>query len=254
MPKLLALGVDVNFPKELQLQRQEWLSSLYPNTSVVVRAISHGPAYLESSFDQALAGRAILEETILAEQDGFDAVGLLCLSDPYLDACREAVRIPVVGAGQASFLIGATLASRLSVVTVNDGAIPLLWKVVMASGISENLISSIRAINMSIAEMTESSDKTLSRLEEVSKRALEEDQAQAIVLGCTEMGRDIQQKLSNRLRVPVVDPNVATVAIALGLVGAKLAQSPRGFPPRSHTLEERYINRCQKITTRYEEA
>jgi Asp/Glu/hydantoin racemase len=76
MTKILGLGVDVKFPIELQQQRQKWLSSLFPDTAVVVRTIQHGPAYLESLFDQALAGRAILEEVIRAENEGFDAVGL----------------------------------------------------------------------------------------------------------------------------------------------------------------------------------
>jgi allantoin racemase len=114
--------------------------------------------------------------------------------------------------------------------------------VARTSGISESFISSIRAINVSIAEMAKSPDETLLRLEAVSNKALEEDGAQAIVLGCTEMGRDIQSMLSDRIGVPVVDPNVATVGMALALVGARLTQSPRGFPPRKQTLEERYVD------------
>jgi len=241
MPKILALGVDVRFSEHLQAERQEWLSSVYPNTSVAVRTITHGPAYLESSFDQALAGKAIMEQVISAEGEGFDAVGLLCLSDPFLDACREAVRIPVVGAGQSSCLMALTLATRISVVTIHDAAIPLLWKVIRASGVSESQFASIRAINMTIAEMSESKERTLARLEEVCKAVLREDKAEAIILGCTEMGRDAQPVLSKRLKVPVVDPNIATVGIACALIGAGLAQSPLAFPPSKHTLEERYV-------------
>jgi len=61
--------------------------------------MTHGPAYLESSFDQALAGKPITEEVISAETEWFDAIGILCPSDPFLDACREAVQLPVVAAG-----------------------------------------------------------------------------------------------------------------------------------------------------------
>jgi len=245
MPRILALGVDVKFPTHLQLERQEWLSSLFPNTSVVVRGIKYGPAYMESAFDQALAGKAIIEQVVTAEEEGFDAVGLLCLSDPFLDACREAVRIPVVGAGQSSCLIAASIASSVSIITISDGAIPFLWKVVRTSGISDSLFTSIKAINMSIDEMTQSPETLLHRLEDVSKVALQQDQAQAIVLGCTEMGRNVQQSLSKRLEVPVVDPNVATVSMALALIGAGLSQSPLGFPPKAYTLGERYINKAE---------
>ena len=245
MPKILALGVDVNFPEHLRFQRQEWLSSLFPNTSVVVRGIQYGPSYMESAFDQALAGKAIIEQVVTAEEEGFDAVGLLCLSDPFLDGCREAVRIPVVGAGQSSCLIAANIASCVSMVTISDGAIPFLWKVIRTSGISDSLFTSIKAINMSIDEMTQSPDTLLQRLEEVGKVALQDDQAQAIVLGCSEMGRDVQQMRSKRLEVPVVDPNVATVSMAVALIGAGLSQSPLGFPPKRYTLGERYIKKTE---------
>jgi len=45
---------------------------------------------------------AILDEVVRAEREGADAVIVDCALDPSLPALREAVEIPVVGAGQSA--------------------------------------------------------------------------------------------------------------------------------------------------------
>lgn len=239
MGQILALGVDVNFPLHLQEQREEWLSSLYKDTAVKVRTISEGPVYLESACDQAIAGKGILDQVIKAEEEGFNAVGILCMSDPFIDACREAVKIPVIGACQASFYLATLLVNKVSMVTISDTAVPLLWKVLKNTGIDLSTVSSIRAINMEIEEMVASPETTLERLKQVSQQAVTEDKAEAIILGCTEMGKPVQLILADYLQVPVVDPNVATISMAVSLMGSELASQKKQH--KRYSISERYV-------------
>jgi len=241
MNKILGLAVDVSMPRDLRNQRQQWLSSIFPDTEVVVRSIPYGPAFMESSFEQALAGKPVLEEVIRAEEEGFAAVSLLCLSDPFLDACRESVRIPVIGAGQASFLIATAVATRTTVITINEGGLNVFSKLIKSCGISESTIPSIRSIDMSIDEMNTDPARVIERLKKVGQKALDEEKAQALILGCTEMGKNCQKKLSEHFNIPIIEPNTAAIAVAVSLIGMGITQSRLSFPPFKYSLEERYI-------------
>lgn len=243
MPSILALSVDVNFPPALQAERQEWLSTLHPGLEVKVRAIDHGPAFLESAFDQALAGRAILEEVIRAQESGLEAVGLLCVSDPFLAACREAVKIPVVGAGQAAFLMAASLGGRIGIVNINPGAQPIFQRVIRNTGLAEDIFVSGRSLDLTIAQMNDSPARTLERARKIGQEEIELDGAEVLVLGCTEMGRRTGPELAASLGVPVIDPNRALISLIAAQLSSGLSHSPLSYPPRNHSVAERYIER-----------
>ena len=52
-----------------------------------------------------------------SEHEGADAVIVDCVLDPSLPALREAVRIPVVGAGQSAFALAIILGDTFSIVS-----------------------------------------------------------------------------------------------------------------------------------------
>lgn len=79
----------------------------------------------EQNLDELLAGRAILQEVKQAEKEGASAVIVDCALDPVLSAMREAVRIPVIGAGQAAFVLATTLGDRFSIISPLRSLIPV---------------------------------------------------------------------------------------------------------------------------------
>lgn len=243
MKKILGLGVDVRFPVELQQQRQEWLSSLFQDTAVVVRAIQKGPAYLQSYVDHALAGKGILEEVIKAETEGFDAVCLLCTTDPFLDACREAVRIPIVGAGQASFLLAVATTNRVSVISPSENAFIIYKNVLKTLGIDKDIIASIRSIDLNVEQMNKDPKLTIQRMKKEGLKALKEDKAQSLVLGCCEMSQGSTKTLSRQLGVPIIEPNEASIAIAHALLGTGIFHCQLSSNHKECNLERRYIKK-----------
>jgi Asp/Glu/hydantoin racemase len=72
-----------------------------------------------------------------------------------------------------------------------------------------------RSADMTVAESA-SGNRTLERLTEVG-RALLDDGADAVVLGCAGMARH-RAPLEQALGVPVIEPTQAAVAMALGAV------------------------------------
>jgi hypothetical protein len=82
--------------------------------------LEYGPVSIESDFDDVLASPYIVGRAIEAEQEGCDAVVIDCFGDPALHAAREAVRIPVIGAGEAAMRLAATVGHQFGVVTVAE--------------------------------------------------------------------------------------------------------------------------------------
>lgn len=232
--KILALVADVVFPEESRRAREEYLNQFSrPEFEVVVKAIQEGADYLESYYDQCLSARGIVSEVIKAEKEGFAAVLVLCMSDPFIDAAREVVDIPVIGSGQASFLTAVSLGLKFSIVTAGSNAIPWLDKLVRTSGCDYNSLASIRAIEMSIAEMNANSEKTLNKTIEVARQAIEHDGAHAIIMGCTEMGVHFKEEIESRLGVPIIEPNVAALGLAMFQLKANLRHSRKTYPKQN---------------------
>ncbi len=231
MHRIMALGVDVDFPADRRRERAEWLTSLAgEGWTVEARAIAHGPEYLESTVDQALALPAIVEAVAQAEREKFDAAIILCMTDPGLEACRELVDIPVVGTAQAACLVAMSLGGRFSIVTLSRAIEPLIERTARSTGVNPAGLASVRSIEMTIAEMAREPARVYSRLLEQSRAAVRQDGACSIVLGCTEMGAGMAARLSAELRVPVIDPNVAGLGLARLLVSAGLKQSRVWYP------------------------
>lgn len=233
--KILALGADVIFPEHLRIEREEYLNSLaQPGFKVDVKSIKSGADYLESYYDQCISSTSILSEVIKAEQDGYSAVLLLCMSDPAIDACREAVDIPVVGTGQASILNAVSLGMKFSMITILDDIIPLIDKVIRTSGCDYSSVASVRAINLTIAEMANNKEKVIEKFVEVGKRAITEDGAHVLIMGCTEMGVGVKERLESELNVPVIEPNSAALMMSIYQVKCNLNHSRKTYPKKKY--------------------
>lgn len=240
MARIFAIPVDVHFTEERRLARAAWLTeALGPGHGVTVGAPRAGALFLESAFDQALTARGLLDLAVEAQAGGHDAIAVLCITDPSVDAMREAVDIPVIGSCQASAFTAAMVAGRFSIVTLNVGLFPVLDKAVAAAGVDPRAIASYRSIGMAIADMVADPAEVVRRLEDQARQAVEHDGARAIVLGCTEMGRDAADQLAARIGVPVIDPNVATVHFARALAEMAYGHSRLAFPRSPNSIAER---------------
>ncbi len=169
-----------------------------------------------------------MKKILEAEADGADAVVINCFGDPGVKAGRELVKIPVVGPGEASMLLAASLCNRFSVVTILKNVLPLIEENAELYGISGKL-ASVRAINVPVLELHESQQKTIKALAEEGRKAIEVDSAEALVLGCTGM-TGMAEKVAKELDVFVVDPLPTALKFAETLVGLGLSQSKRAYP------------------------
>lgn len=195
--------------------RPEWLRELdpvEPPTIVETTWFDSGTPHLDYEFYEHLAIHKIIEKTVDAEKNGFDAVVIGCFYDPGLQLAREMVEIPVVGVCEASLHVASMLtAGKFSVLVGSRKNIPQMSANARNYGL-ESKIASWRTLNISVPEMRDK-ERTLAAILREGKIAVEEDLAECIALGCTGMAGQAK-KAQEVLGVPVLDPAIIGINVA----------------------------------------
>ena len=218
-PMHLTLGVQ-----EIARRRAFLAAYAAVGTEVSVEPIESGPASIEGAADAALVVPELLRLVPLAEQRGFDAVIIGCFSDPGLDALRERCAVALVGPGASAMHLAAQLGSRFSILAPAGRGEGRVRARLRALGI-ESLFASVRSVGCSVLDLARGTNGATARIAEAGRRCVEEDGAEAIVLGCMSMAflPDAQEELQAALGCPVVNPVVAGLktAEAFGAMGLR---------------------------------
>ncbi len=207
-----------------------------PNLRFDVRSIGFGPASIESEFDDRVSSPWVLDEVKKAEVEGYDAVFVSCMGDVAINAARELVSIPVIGPFQACAAIAMTLGDRFSVITILEGLKNIFLRKAREYGVAANL-ASVRSIDVPVLELENKRAKVVQALASEAKKAIKEDGADSIILGCTGfvgLAREIQGVVG----VPVLDPTPVSVKLAELLVSANLTHSKVAYHPPPKKLRK----------------
>jgi allantoin racemase len=216
---------------------EEYRAAARADTDMSLATLDRGPASIESRYDEALAVPDVVAKIVAAEQDGMDAVIIDCMGDPGLEAARERVSIPVVGPAEASMHVACMLGYRFSVVTVLDTLIPAFDHHALRMGFTDRM-ASVRTVGIPVLDLEDHTRLVEAAIDQ-SVKAVEEDGAHVIVLGCTGMA-GVAQALRGGLEqhhvtdVPVIDPTALAVKMAEALVDLRLRHSKRTYPPPPH--------------------
>jgi len=198
------------------------------STGVEIVAVSplHGPISIEGHYDEAMATIGLLDEVRKGEDEGVDAYVIACFGDPGLDAAREVASGPVLGIAEAAMHAATFLATGFSVVTTLTRTVVIAEQLVGKYGM-DGRCRRVRACDIAVLELENPKSDAYGRILAECRRALAEDRAGAIVLGCAGMA-DLCERLSGELGVPVIDGVAAAVVTAEALVRMKLRTSKAG--------------------------
>ena len=213
------------------VRRQDLLCGwAFSGTDVTVTDVPEGPLSIESSYEELLAVPATLKGVQAAERDGFDAVIIGCFGDPGLEAARELTHMPVIGPGEASLLLAASLGHRFSVITILDNVVAAQELQAYKAGVRDKL-ASVRSTDIPVLSLMKNRDVTLCRVIEIGRQALEEDRADALVLGCMTLSfLGVAEAVSEVLGVPVVNAGRCALKAAESFVSQGLSHSKKAFP------------------------
>jgi allantoin racemase len=191
-----------------------------------------GPASVESEFDELFAGPDTVIKAMEAEKNGADAAIVLCMGDPGVMQAREAVSIPVLGPGETAMHYAAMLGHKFSILPTLERRRSTYEHHARLYGV-ESRLASVRPTNVSVLDI-ETSNSTQQILIEKAIAAVEEDDADVIILGCVGF-RDVdilvKEALANRgHNVPVIDALPLTILTAATLVWTGLSHSKNAYP------------------------
>jgi len=198
------------------------------DVEIEVVKVEKGPASIESTFETVMAEPFAVEKIKEGEERGFDAVVISCMCDCGLRPGRELVEIPVTGALESSVLLASSLGQKFSIVTISKGIIPLFQSLIRSIGLEANL-TSIRSVEIPVLELRRDLEKTKNALLSEARKAVKEDGAHVVILGCTGM-TGMAHWLQKQLNLPVIDPLAAAIKLAESLVDLKLTHSKLTYP------------------------
>lgn len=228
--KILIINPDYGMTQEEMALRCRILEEYTaPDTQLAMVCPQSSGVELNSALDVVLAAPEIVQLAADGQNAGFDAVVLYCFSDPVIDACREALRIPVIGGAQASCLAALNVCRSFGVILADEARLPEKKLFLRTLGISPERIGQIAAVNLNGISPWADRETTFKKLLACGQKMIRETHTEAIVLGCLSF-LGLAEPLSRVLGIPVIDPAVAAVTTAESIVRQRLFTSKVSYP------------------------
>jgi allantoin racemase len=218
--------------KDRQSLNQEIQRQTGGNVELLVESLDFGTSSLEGEYDEALNTPFILERAKVAEENGVSAIVIDCFGDPGLFPARELVRIPVVGANQASVNLAIQLGNKFSIINIVPETEGVVWSLAAKYGAMDRL-ASVKTIDVPVLELERSADRSVRAAAEAVVEAVRKDGADVAVFGCTGMSSFISKVKRDLLKlsidIPLVEPLRAAVYTSITLSLSGLSHSKKAF-------------------------
>ncbi len=187
-----------------------------------------GPESIEGRFDEVVSAYWTLDG-VLRVADRYDGFVVACYGPhPAIDALREVTTKPTLGIMEASILQALPLGGRFSIITTSPRWQPLLEEGVRLLGV-ESRCASVRSSGLAVLDLEQLPEQQVrDRLCDEAQRAVDDDGAEVICLGCAGMA-GLQEAVRAATGVPVVDGVRAAVGLLPGLVQSGLRTSKRNL-------------------------
>jgi len=183
--KILVLNPFAGEAQELERCRKV----TRPDTEIVFDNIAdvYPLNYVTYIYYRHRCADAVVARVVRAQKEGFDAVFICCCYDPGLWEAREIADIPVIGAFEAAAHHANAISQRYSVIATEPKTAHCYRELAQLYG-TDSKLASVRHIGLSARESYPSRtpfEVIVARTLEVSRKCVEEDGAEAIVMGCT---------------------------------------------------------------------
>ncbi len=204
-------------------------SVVRPGTEIVVGHTDRGtPIGHWLLYPRTVTKVEVINKVIQAERDGYDAaIAGVCYGEFFLDECRQAVRIPVVGSGESSMLIAQLVGKRFAVVTVHSHYVYPMETNIHERGWTSRAIAHrpVRVVEPWYWEAMKDAfrgkpDKLINDFDKVAQECVR-DGADTIICGCAPCGSALALSGYREVRgtgVPVVPAVAAAIKLAEALV------------------------------------
>ena len=195
-----------------------------PGTEIIAVNPASGPASIQGFYDEAMSLAGLLD--VIQRAQDYDAVIIACFDDTGLDAARCLTEKPVIGIGEAAYHYASMIANKFSVVTTLPRSVPALEHNLQRYGLIARC-AKVRSSQVAVLDLEKPGSDACARISAEIGRAVAEDQAEAIVLGCAGMA-DLAESLSRDHQLPVLDGVSCAVGLAESMVRLRIFTSRLG--------------------------
>jgi allantoin racemase len=153
------------------------------------------PKSIEGPQDGARAVPPLLDLVRKASDAGADAIIIACFDDTGLAEAQAIAACPVIGIGQASYVIASLLAGPTAVITTVEAAVPVIKANIKAQGQSAT-VRHVEAADVPVLTLTNSPAVALAKFSDAAQK-LPADTVN-LILGCSgavSIKRDLQADL-----------------------------------------------------------
>lgn len=191
--------------------------TLLPRNELASVGLRRGPRHLEYHYYETMVLPDLVHTIVEAEHQGYDAAVIGCFYDFGMEEGRELTEQLVVTAPcESSVLLAASLGHTFSIIVGRRKWIPQMRSNVVRYGL-ESRLASFRTIDLWVPQYHADEAETARRFREQAHKAVHEDGAEVIILGCT-ASAGFYRELQDELGVPVIDSAIAAIKRAEHLV------------------------------------
>ena len=183
-----------------------------------------GPESIEGYYDEALSLAGIIQT--VRQYPQVDAIVMACFDDTGVDAVRCMTDVPVIGIGEAGYHAASLVSNKFSVITTLARSVPALEHNLLRYGLDRRC-AKVRSAQIPVLDLETNGKLARERIKCQILKAIEQDQAEAIVLGCAGM-TDLTKSLTQELGLPVIDGVGVAVTFAQSLVQLGIKTSGLG--------------------------
>jgi allantoin racemase len=225
--KILVLNPFAGEMQEVERCRQV----ARPGTQVVFENIGdvYPLNYVTYIYYRHQCADAVVDRVVGAQEEGFDAVFICCCYDPGLWEAREIVDIPVTAAFETGVHYVNAISQRYSVIATEYKTVHCYREMAKLYG-TDSKLASVRHIGLSARESYPQRTKpelVVTRTLEVARKCVEEDGAEAILMGCTLQSCPLTVAQTKHLAgAPIIDPVLIGFKVTEFMVDVKRAGLP----------------------------
>ena len=202
---------------------------------------TRAPVFPVTHLDHVSMQLSSIEAAMDAQDKGYDAVFVNTIGDYALSAQRAGVNIPVIGAGQSAMLIASSLGKKFSIVSIWPPKMRFIYEGLLRDYELEHLCASIRHVTNDselstlgneenfVTDMGYQKLETIKRIVGECQKAVSEDGADVVMLGCTCMS-PTHEYVQAESDIPIINGVTAgykftEMILSLGLFSSR-AQYP----------------------------
>lgn len=200
-------------------------SAAASGTTVTGLTPAWGPESAEGWLDSHLSAAAVLDTLRTYDGPSYDAVVMAGFGEHGREGVRELVDVPVVDITEAAAHLACLLGRRYGVVTTLDRSRGQIEDSLETAGVARNC-AAVLGTGLPVLGLATDPARTEAAFLAAAGRARAAG-AEVLILGCAGM-TGLQRKLSEKLRLPVVDGVGAAVKLAESLVTLGLTTSRAG--------------------------